>query len=267
MTASPPLLAIDGVRKGFGSRRRSAGETTWALDDVTLDLNAGETVGVVGESGAGKSTLGRCILGLETIDTGRIRLDDRDLGRGGRDRRAIRAQIGVIFQDPYSSLNPRWTLEHSVAHPLIVGGRDRRPARALARQLLDDVGLPKEYARRHPVELSGGERQRVAIARALALEPRIVVCDEPTSALDVSVQAQIVNLLLDVQARTGVAYLFITHDIAVVRAVSDRLVVMRAGRIVEQGPCASVLSSPTDDYTRELIAAVPVPPPLKEDYP
>jgi ABC-type glutathione transport system ATPase component len=213
----------------------------------------------VGESGSGKSTLARSILQLIKPTTGTITFGSTVLtGLSGTDLREARSRIGMIFQDPYASLNPRWRIEKIIRHPLEMHHRgSRRARRETARALIEQVGLPFSYRDRLPSQLSGGERQRIAIARALALEPTVLLCDEPTSALDVSVQAQILNLLQQIQRERNVSLLFISHDIAVVRRMSQRIAIMRAGEIVEVGDTARVFASPGHPYTRELISAVP----------
>jgi peptide/nickel transport system ATP-binding protein len=255
------LVTVEGLGKrfpspGLGSRRD---EGLWAVRDVSFVVHPAETVALVGESGAGKSTVGRCVLGLATPTTGSVEVQGVDVARlGRRARRAHLAQVGAVFQDSSSSLNPRWTIERSVRHPLDVHRRGTRRERdGRVADLLARVGLDPAHARRVPSQLSGGERQRAAVARALVLGPRLLVCDEPTSALDVSVQAQIVELLLELQREERVACIFISHDLAVVRSVSDRIMVMRDGHVVESGAADALLAAPTEAYTRELLDAVP----------
>jgi ABC-type glutathione transport system ATPase component len=245
MTA--PLLELEGVRKEFGPLR--------AVDDVSLTVTAATTVGVVGESGCGKSTLARLVLGLERPSAGRLRFAGQPYPRGARRLRPIRRRIGFVFQDPYDSLDPRFTIRKLLDEPLRAHRLPRGDDRLL--ELLRDVGMDGVSLDAYPAELSGGQRQRIGIARALAPDPDLVVCDEPTSALDVSVQAQILNLLLDLQRDRGFAYLFISHDLEVVRRMSDELVVMQAGAIVERGPAAAVCAAPQHEYTRTLLAAAP----------
>src|SRR5690606_7535227 len=238
--ARQPLVHVDAVSKIFPRRRGLFGPVaeTRALDHVSLDIMPGETVALVGESGSGKSTLGRAVARLLDVDSGRITVDGEDMGRlSGRALRRARAKIQMIFQDPYSSLDPRFPVGRTVAEPIVIQGRaDRASALAQAEELLVRVGLDGHMARRLPHEFSGGQRQRIAIARALAAAPKIIVADEPTSALDVSIQAQVLDLLAELREERGIAFLFISHDLAVVRRVSSRIAVMRAGRIVETGP-------------------------------
>ena len=230
-----------------------------ALDRVSLAVSAGETLGLVGESGCGKSTLGRALVRLHDLDAGTIRFEGRDITRlGERALRPIRARMQMVFQDPYSSLNPRRRVGDLVGEPLRVHGRARGSAiDAAVRELLERVGLRAEHADRFPHEFSGGQRQRVGIARALALRPRLVVADEPVSALDVSVQAQIVNLFADLQEELGLTYVFIAHDLSVVRQMATRVAVMYLGAIVELGPTDTVLHRPAHPYTAALISAIP----------
>jgi peptide/nickel transport system ATP-binding protein len=259
--AVEPLVRFEGVSKRFALRRRGrgGGDDILAVDDVSFDIPRGQTVAIVGESGSGKSTTANLLLGLETPTGGRILVGDQDLTTmSRRETFALRRRVQPVFQNPYASLDPRYTVERSVAEPLKVhrvGTPDTRRERV--RTLLDQVALDADLATRLPHELSGGQRQRVAIARALALEPDIVVLDEAVSALDVIVQAQILDLLAELQNRLGLTYLFISHDLAVVRLVSDEVHVMRAGRIVESGPPEQIFDAPQDGYTRELLAAIP----------
>ena len=251
-SAAQPLLRVDDVVKQFGQRGDAQ-----ALGGVSIDVGAGESVGLVGESGSGKTTLARCLVGLETPTSGGIVLDGVDISDYARlsaaDRRRIRRTVQMIFQDPYSSLNPVRTIGATLQEALNAGS-DRA---ASPRDLLVRVGLAPEYASRKPASLSGGERQRVAIARALALGPKLIVCDEPVSALDVSVQAQILNLFKSLREELGIGYVFITHDLAVVRQITDRMYVLYRGELVESGRVADVLDAPTHPYTARLVASVP----------
>ncbi|MFF0668747.1 dipeptide ABC transporter ATP-binding protein [Streptomyces tendae] len=256
-----PLLSVTGLTRAFPvrgpalSRRR----TRTAVDGVGFELGRGETLGVVGESGSGKSTTARMILGLERVDSGTVLLDGVDVTTvRGAARRALHRRIQLVYQNPYASLNPRFTVGELLTEPLRNHGIGSRAEwGGEVRRLLDDVALPAGVERRKVAELSGGQRQRVAIARALALGPEVLVCDEPVSALDVTVQARILELLVGLQERHGLSYLFISHDLAVVARVSDRIAVMRGGRIVESGPAAELLRAPQHPYTRQLLAAVP----------
>ena len=264
--AEPPLLELVDVSKSYpvlsGVLRREVGRVQ-AVDRVSLTLHKGETLGLVGESGSGKSTTGRLALRLEPPTAGTVRFEGRDLASLPRNElRSVRRGLQVVFQDPYSSLDPRATIAESVGEPLEVheGIRGRQRDERVA-QLLDAVGLGAHTLRRYPHEFSGGQRQRIAVARALALDPSVVVCDEPVSALDVSTQSQVVNLLSDLQERLGLAYLFIGHDLSVVRHVSDRVAVMYLGQIVEVGPAEELYQRARHPYTQALLSAVPVPDP------
>mgnify|MGYP000966240072 CR=1 FL=1 len=258
------LLEVQNLKVHFPVRRgmfRRASEFVRAVDDVSFRIEPGETVGLVGESGCGKTTLGRAIVRLIEPTAGSVRFQGTDITRlHGTALRDVRRKLQIIFQDPYSSLNPRMTVEDIVAEPLDVHriARDARERRRRVQELLADVGLDPAYADRYPHEFSGGQRQRIGIARALALEPKLIVCDEPVSALDVSVQAQIINLLQDLQRKRGIACLFIAHDLAVVEHISRRVMVMYLGRIVESGDARELLRAPRHPYTRALISAVPV---------
>ncbi len=257
-----PLVRVAGLRKHFALGRT----VNKAVDDVSFDIAAGETLGLVGESGSGKSTLGRVVVGLMPPTEGDSVVDGRSVGAlRGSARTAFRRHIQMVFQDSYSSLNPRMTIEQNIAEPLAaqgIGTTVERKRRVL--DLLDLVGLPGHIAGRYPHEFSGGQRQRVNIARALALEPEFVVCDEAISAVDVSIQAQIINLLRDLQVKLGLTYLFISHDLAVVRHICHRVAVMYLGRIVEMGSRADIFERPLHPYTRALLSAIPVPDPELE---
>ena len=259
--APESLVRFEGVSKRFALRRRGrgAGDDILAVDDVSFGIPRGQTAAIVGESGSGKSTTANLLLGLEIPTSGRILVGGQDLATmSRRETFALRRRIQPVFQNPYASLDPRYTVERSVAEPLKVHGVGTPgERRERVRMLLDQVALDADLATRLPHELSGGQRQRVAIARALALEPDIVVLDEAVSALDVIVQAQILDLLAELQSRLGLTYLFISHDLAVVRLVSDQVHVMRAGRIVESGPPEQIFDAPQDAYTGELLAAIP----------
>ena len=235
-----------------------------AVDGVSFTIDAGATLGLVGESGSGKSTTGRMLVGLIPASAGEIRVFDRLItGRdGARGLRAVRRRLQFVFQDPFSSLDPRMRVADIIAEPIdIAGGYTRRDRRDRVAELLEMVGLPRVCAERYPHEFSGGQRQRIGIARALALRPAFLVCDEPVSALDVSMQAQIVNLLLDLQQQFGLSYLFIAHDLAVVCSISTTVAVMYAGTIVELAPRQALFTTPAHPYTRALLAAVPRPDP------
>jgi oligopeptide/dipeptide ABC transporter ATP-binding protein len=261
-----PVLAVEGLSKSFGLRRsfgdvlaRRAPRVVHALDHVSLDVRRGETLGIVGESGCGKSTLARCLVRLHDPDGGTVRFHGKDaLALSGDARRAFNRQVQMVFQDPYGSLNPRLSVGQALAEALAVHRVvEAKAIPARIGELLDLVHLPRDAAERYPHEFSGGQRQRIGIARALAVEPSVIIADEPVSALDVSVQAQIVNLFLELQERLGLALLFITHDLRLVRHISHRISVMYLGKVVETGDTEQVFTSPRHPYTRALIAAVP----------
>ncbi|MBM9507678.1 ABC transporter ATP-binding protein [Actinacidiphila acididurans] len=256
-----PLLRAVDLRREFGRGRTAF----TAVDGVSLTVRPGETLGVVGESGSGKTTLGRMLVRLLDPTAGTIHYGGRDIARlGERALRPLRRELQMVFQDPVSSLNPRRSIGESIADPLrAAGGMTDARIVARVRELLDRVGLDPDWYHRYPHEFSGGQRQRVGIARALAPEPRLIVCDEPVSALDVTTQAQVVALLAELQRDLGLALVFIAHDLAVVRQVSDRVAVMRAGRVVEEGPVSQVYDAPRDPYTKGLLAAVPVLDPVE----
>jgi oligopeptide transport system ATP-binding protein len=264
------LLSVDDLEKHFPIRRgilieRTVGQVK-AVDGVTFDIAEGETLGLVGESGSGKSTTGYCILQLLKPTGGSIRFMGKELTELGReDLRRMRREMQIVFQDPYASLDPRMTVGGIVAEPLEVHGIGTRSSRReTVRKLLDIVGFNPNFTNRYPHEFSGGQRQRIGIARALALNPKLIVCDEPVSALDVSIQAQILNLLKDLQRDFGLTYLFISHDLAVVRAMSDRIAVMNQGKLVEIGSADQIYRNPKDEYTKALFTAVPVPDPRRQ---
>ncbi|PCE33622.1 dipeptide ABC transporter ATP-binding protein [Burkholderia ubonensis] len=269
---APPILRVRDLVTRFPVRSGLFGRVSQyvhAVERVSFELRAGETLALVGESGCGKSTTGRSLLRLVESQSGSIEFDGRDISTlKGPDLQALRRNIQFIFQDPFASLNPRLTVGFSIMEPLLVHGvASGAAAQARVDWLLDKVGLPAEAARRYPHEFSGGQRQRIAIARALALNPKVVIADESVSALDVSVQAQIVNLMLDLQRELGVAYLFISHDMAVVERVSHRVAVMYLGQIVEIGPRRAVFEAPQHPYTKKLMSAVPVADPARRHAP
>ncbi|HEX2438400.1 MAG TPA: dipeptide ABC transporter ATP-binding protein [Methylomirabilota bacterium] len=268
--ASDVLLEVRGLVKHFavgGGLFGGTPGTVRAVDGVSFSLRRGETLGLVGESGCGKTTTGRCILQLERATSGQVIFEGRDLGSlSDTELRPVRRRMQVIFQDPYASLNPRMTVGQILAEPLAVHGvvRERQARRERVRDLLSRVGLLPQHADRYPHQMSGGQRQRVGIARALAVEPSLIVCDEPVSALDVSIQAQIINLLEDLQSELGLTYLFVAHDLAVVRHISDRVAVMYLGKIVEIADRREIYENPLHPYTKALLAAVPIPDPVLE---
>ncbi len=269
MSAGPPLLRIEGLTKHFPVRLGAFGErrvTVRALDGLDFEIHEGETLSLVGESGCGKSTAGNTLLRLHSVTAGSILYKGLDLARlDEKALRPLRAELQVVFQDPYSTLNPRMTIGEEIAAPLLHHRKaTRRTVRDEVARLLADVGLPTRFSSRYPHELSGGQRQRVVIARALACGPRFVVCDEAISALDVSIQAQIINLLQDLQEKYGLTYLFIAHDLAVVRHISTRVAVMYLGRFAELGPREAVFEAPLHPYTKALLSAVPEPDPVHE---
>ncbi|MCL3792093.1 ABC transporter ATP-binding protein [Actinomyces sp. 186855] len=267
MTTSPadgqstPLLEIDDLVVTFPGPRRGQGTTV--IHGVSLDLSAGETLSVVGESGSGKTTIGRAVLGLAPVSGGEIRFRGRRISNVSRaERRAIATDIQVVFQDPYTSLNPAMRIGDILTEPLEAAGVSHARRRVL--ELLDAVSMPGDTVGRYAREFSGGQRQRIAIARALALEPAVIICDEPTSALDVTTQARVLALLDDIQKETGVAYLFISHDLGVVNRVSDRIAVLYQGRVVEVGPAHQVAPRPAHEYTRRLQMAAPLADPVRQ---
>jgi oligopeptide/dipeptide ABC transporter ATP-binding protein len=260
--APAPLLEVDDLRTHFPIRaglfRRQVG-TVYALDGVSFTVQERQTVGIVGESGCGKTTLGRTLIRLEEPTSGRIVFDgDEVTGVGSGRLRQLRKRMQMVFQDPYASLNGRWPVHDIVSEPLRVHGTSRAEARKRSEELLEAVGLLPEHGNRYPHEFSGGQRQRIGIARALALNPKLVVLDEPVSALDVSVQAQVINLLEDLQEELTLTYLFVAHDLSVVRHISDRILVMYLGKIVEDAPARQLHDSPAHPYSHALWSAVPV---------
>ncbi|CDN51961.1 ABC transporter ATP-binding protein [Neorhizobium galegae] len=269
MTHTGPLLEVRDLVKHFGAIRKVDGRdvgTVKAVDGISLTIARGETVGLVGESGCGKSTAGRAILQLHRPTSGAVLFEGRDLTRlSEREMRHMRRRMQMIFQDPYASLNPKMTVARIVGEPLVIHNllpQKQRQARVV--ELLELVGLKADAVNRYAHEFSGGQRQRIGIARALAADPDLIVCDEPVSALDVSIQAQIVNLLEDLQKRLGVAYLFIAHDLSVVRHISNRVAVMYLGRIVEIAESDKLYEEPLHPYTRALLSAIPIPDPVIE---
>ena len=254
------VLSVRSLCVNFSTSRG----TVRAVDDVSFDVEIGETVGLVGESGCGKSTLGKAIMRLVPIADGRLFLAGNDITQLSlRELMPVRRQLQMIFQDPYGSLNPRHSVGKIIAQPLAVAGWSRNDIRLRVAELMDQVGLSSEAMHRYPHEFSGGQRQRIGIARAIALNPKVVICDEPVSALDVSVRAQVINLLHDLQQATGVSFLFISHDLSVVEHVSDRVIVMYLGRIVETGESAEIWRQPAHPYTQALLNAAPIADPKR----
>lgn len=259
-----PLLTVDDLVVEYPGRGFRATPFR-AVKGVSFNIRPGETVGLVGESGSGKTTIGRAILGLAPVTDGRITFRGEDISQPTTARRReLTRDIQVVYQDPYSSLNPSLTIGDSLTEPMIVRKTPKKEAERRVRELLDMVRLPGNAANRMPREFSGGQRQRVAIARALALDPTLIICDEPVSALDLSTQARVLELFLEIQERTGVAYLFISHDLAVVREMSHRVAVLLRGELVEWGDGATVTSAPEHPYTQRLLLASPVPDPLQQ---
>jgi len=261
---TPPLLEVQSLRVYFAANRGIFGSGKGlikAVDDVSFEIAPGETLGLVGESGCGKTTLGRAVVRLVDPTAGQVLLEGRDITRlHGSELRALRRNFQMVFQDPHSSLDPRMTVENSIGEALDIHqlATSRQARRERIRALLKDVGLDLSQAGRYPHEFSGGQRQRIGIARALAVEPKLIVCDEPVSALDMSVQAQVINLLQELQGKYALAYLFIAHDLAVVEHISRRVIVMYLGKVVEMGAAKVVCRQPKHPYTQALISAVPV---------
>jgi oligopeptide transport system ATP-binding protein len=261
-----PLLRVENLAKHFSVKSGFFGRSKGAIkavDDISFTVDAGETLALVGESGCGKSTTGRLILRLLEATSGAVYFENRNIFElSGGDMRALRRALQIVFQDPYASLNPRMTVGEMLSEPLALQGLAAGAARrARVEELLALVGLAPHHIRRYPHEFSGGQRQRIGIARALAVEPRLIVCDEPVSALDVSIQAQVINLLQDLQRRLGLGYVFIAHDLAVVKHIADRVAVMYLGKIVELADKSSLFARPRHPYTQALLSAIPLPEP------
>jgi peptide/nickel transport system ATP-binding protein len=259
-----PMLKMENLNIEYPKRGKVP--AFLAVKDANLEIYPGEVLGLVGESGSGKTTIGRAVVGLLPVKSGQLEVAGQKMVRVSKQElQAVRRNIGIVFQDPGSSLNPRWPIGQSIAEPLLLAGQNEKERTNRVSELLDMVELPKTYRNRYPHELSGGQRQRVGIARALALNPKLLVADEPTSALDVSVQARVLELLQEIQKEQQFATLFVSHDLAVVDLLSDRIAVMQHGVIVEQGTKDQILRNPQVEYTRKLIAAVPVPDPEEQE--
>jgi len=256
-----PLVQINRINKSFGGGGFFGGKAVHAVQDITLSIPQGQTLGIVGESGSGKSTLLRVVLGLTRPDSGEVTINGQNMhSMKGPDLKAMRRRVQPIFQNPASSFNPRQTIGQILMAPMQVHGTvDRKDRHARVAQMLEKVGLTPEMSDRMPHQLSGGQKQRVAIARAIILNPEVVLADEPTSALDVSVQAQVLDLFADIQSEMGLTTMFVSHNLAVIRQVSDFVAVMQHGQLVEYGPTDQIFDTPQKDYTRKLIAAVPDP--------
>ena len=252
-----PLLEVHNLKKYFKTK---AGPLH-AVDDVTFTLDTGKTLGVVGESGCGKSTLGRTLLHLTDVTDGKIFFEGEDITYPSRSKlKKLREQMQIIFQDPFSSLDPRMTVGEAIMEPLKMrGGMSKADMQAKTKELMDTVGLAARFEHSYPHELDGGRRQRIGIARALSLDPKFIVCDEPVSALDVSIQAQVINLMLDLQEERGFAYMFVTHDLSVVKYISDEIMVMYLGQMVEKAPSDELFANTLHPYSKALLSAIPIP--------
>ena len=252
-----PILEVKNLKKYFPTGRG----VLHAVDDISFKISAGKTLGVVGESGCGKTTLGRTILHLTTPTSGHVIFDGKDyVNPNAAELKELHEKMQIIFQDPYSSLNPRMSVSETIMEPLILkGGMSKEQIQKETINLMNTVGIALRFANSYPHELDGGRRQRIGIARALALKPKFIVCDEPVSALDVSIQAQIINLLLDLQETQGITYIFITHDLSVVKYISDNILVMYLGQMVEMAPAEKLFENPLHPYTKALLSAIPIP--------
>jgi oligopeptide/dipeptide ABC transporter ATP-binding protein len=263
--SAAPLLQVRDLKVHFKLRRGvgTPGGVVKAVDGISFDLAAGRTLALVGESGCGKSTTAYAVIGLEQATGGSVLFDGRDVtGLRGRDRARLAQEIQIVFQDPSAALDPKMSITESIAEPLAIAGRTRADRRRRVAELLDRVGLPSTFADRLPSALSGGQRQRVVIARALALSPRLLILDEPVSALDVSIRSQVLNLLLELQRDLGLAYLFISHDLSVVRHIADEAMVLYLGQVMESGPIDAMFETPRHPYTQALLSAIPLPDPV-----
>ena len=269
MAEKRKILEVKHLKKYFPLKKgkfKEGDPCVKAVDDITFDLYEGETLGLVGESGCGKSTLGRTIIRLYEPTSGEVIFEGEDVAKKSRkEMRALREEMQFIFQDPYSSLNPRMTVFNILAEPLIAHGKFKRGPEldAYVKNLMDRCGLPSYYCHRYPHQFSGGQRQRIGIARSLALDPSVIICDEPVSALDVSIQSQIINLMKDMQEEKNISYIFISHDLSVVKHISDRVGVMYLGSMMELADKNEIYSNPQHPYTRALIGAIPLPDPTK----